>query len=150
MYNSKRCIYLMLYTCCASFWRNETKNIQNSKPNMIVGNIEIVAIIVTLLFLIPVLWNIYKSVFYKKFTIFGLVKIFNKSLIIQGAILIFLIFISWVWNKANFIFDDILAGTLYTYFIIEIFMYLPCLALLNLVKLIIEKQGKLKQKQNDN
>jgi hypothetical protein len=106
---------------------------------MIVGNIEIVTIIVTLLFLIPVLWNIYKSEFYQRFTIFGLVKIFNKSLIIQGIIVICLIPVSWLWDKANFIFDDIIAGTLYTYFVIGIFMYLPSLALLNLVKLIIEK-----------
>lgn len=128
------------------FGETKRKIFKIQNQNMIVGNIEIVAIIVTLLFLIPVLWNIYKSEFYKRFTIIGLVKIFNKSLIIQGVILIFLMFISWVWNKANFIFDDILAGTLYTYFVIGIFMYLPCLALLNLIKLIIEKQGKLKQK----
>jgi len=111
---------------------------------MIVGNIEIVTVLVLLLFLIPVLWNIYNTEIFKKFTAIGLIKTLNKSLLIQGIIVIFLIPISWAWNKANLIFGDIIAGTFYTYFVIGIFMYLPSLGILNIIKLIIQKRTKPK------
>lgn len=112
---------------------------------MIVGNIEIVTILVTLMFLIPILWNIYKSEFFKKFSIVGLIGMFNKSLKIQGIIPICLIPISWTWNKFDFIFDNVIAETIYTYIVVGIFMYLPSLAFLNFIKLIIENRIETKK-----
>ncbi len=95
---------------------------------MIVGNIEIVTILVTLMFLIPILWNIYKSEFFKRFSIVGLIGMFNKSLKIQGIIAICLIPLSWTWNKVNFIFDYIIAETTHTYIVVGIFMNLASIA----------------------
>jgi hypothetical protein len=105
---------------------------------MIIGNIEIVTIIVVLLFLIPVLWNTYKGELFKKNTFIGLVRTFNKSLKIQGILAFGLIPISGFWNKFDFIFDYIIGETVYTYIVVGIFMYLPSLAFLNLIKLILE------------
>ncbi|WP_264554505.1 hypothetical protein [Flavobacterium sp. N1946] len=110
--------------------------------NMIVGDIEIVTVLVILLFLIPVVWNIYKTEIFKKFSITRLIKILNKSLIIQVFIVIFLILVNWAWNKANFKFENIIAGTLYTYLVVGIFMYLPSLGILNLIKFILQKRAK--------
>ncbi|UOK41612.1 hypothetical protein [Flavobacterium enshiense] len=109
---------------------------------MIVGDIEIVTVLVILLFLIPVVWNIYKTEIFKKFSITRLIKILNKSLIIQVFIVIFLILVNWAWNKANFKFENIIAGTLYTYLVVGIFMYLPSLGILNLIKFILQKRAK--------
>ena len=113
---------------------------------MIVGNIEIVTILVTLFFLIPILWNIYKSEFFKNFSVVGLIGMFNKSLKIQGIIAIGLIPISWIWNKFDVIFDNIIAETTYTYIVVGIFMYLPSLAFLNFIKLIIENRTESAKK----
>jgi len=107
---------------------------------MMIGNIEIVTFLVIILFSIPVIWNIYNSKFLEKITFIGLIKIFNKSLKIQGITIIFLIPISWILNKFDFIFNTIIGETAYTYIVIGIFMYLPSLAFLNLVKLIIESR----------
>ena len=109
---------------------------------MIVGNIEIVTFFVILLFLIPVLWNIYKSELFKKFSIVGLIKIFNKSLKLHGIIALCLILLTWVSNILDLKFDDILAETIYTFIVIGIFMYLPTLGILNLLKVTIKKITK--------
>lgn len=107
---------------------------------MMIGNIEIVTFIVIILFLAPIIWNIYNSEFLEKISFIGLIKIFNKSLKIQGMNIIYLIPISWILNKFDFIFGTIIGETTYTYIVIGIFMYLPSLAFLNLIKLIIESR----------
>lgn len=56
---------------------------------------------------------------------------------------LFLIPVSWTLNKFDLIFGTIIGETTYTYIIIGIFMYLPSLAFLNLIKLIIE--GRLEK-----
>ena len=106
---------------------------------MMIGNIEIVTFLVIILFLGPIMWNIYNK-FLEKITFIGLIKTFNKSLKIQGISIIYLIPISWILNKFNLIFGTIIGETTYTYIVIGIFMYLPSLAFLNLVKLIIESR----------
>ena len=105
---------------------------------MIIGSIEIVTIIVVLIFLIPVLWTFYIRRIFEKFTFIELIKTFNKSLLIQGISAMALIPFSWIWNKFDFNFDYIIAETAYTYIVVGIFMYLPSLALLNLMKLVLE------------
>ncbi len=109
---------------------------------MIVSNIEIVTVLVILLFLIPVLWHVFKEKFFERISFVGLIKIFNKSLLIQGILALLIIPLSWIWNKSDFIFDSIIAETGYTYIVVGIFMYLPSLAFLNFVKLIIEARIK--------
>lgn len=109
---------------------------------MIIGKAEIVTILVILLYLIPILWNIFKSEFYKTSSFVGLIKIFNESLKIQGIMAIGLLPISWTWNKLDFIFDYIIGDAVYTYIVIGIFMYLPSLAFLNFIKLLIENKMK--------
>jgi len=108
-----------------------------------IGNIEIVTFLVITLFSTPVIWNICNNKFLKKITFIELIKIFNKSLKIQGINIICLIPISWILNKFDFIFGTIIGETTYTYIVVGIFMYLPSLAFLNLVKLIIE--GRLEK-----
>ena len=104
---------------------------------MIVDNIEIVTVLVILLFLIPIAWNGNKTGFKNISSYTKVIKLLNKSLLIQGILLLLLIPITWAWKT--------LAGTFYTYYVVGIFMYLPSLAFLNLIKLIIEgRMGKNK------
>jgi hypothetical protein len=107
---------------------------------MIVGNIESVTILVILLFLTPILWHFYFLGLPRKFYFSKLVITFNQSLKPQGVIAIILILLSWIGNQANFTFDSIIVGTAYTYLVIGIFMYLPSLGFLNLIKLLIERK----------
>jgi len=102
---------------------------------MIVENIGIVTFLVVLFFGIPILWNSKKNGLFKNFDFGKLVKTINKSLIIQGIIGLILIILSWVWNSSEFKFDSLIVGVTYTYLIIGIFMYIPALGILNLIKL---------------
>src|SRR5690606_15558139 len=106
---------------------------------MIVPNIEIVTILVVIFFGLPIIWNARKNGLWKSFNFIGLIKTINKSLIIQGIIGLILILLTWLWNSADFKFDSFIARTTYTYLIIGIFMYLPALVILNLIKLGIKK-----------
>jgi hypothetical protein len=113
---------------------------------MIVSDIETVTILVILLLGIPILWNAHKNGLLKSFSFIDLIKTINKSLKMQGIIGLILIPLTWIWNTADFIFDSILTGTTYTYLVVGVFMYLPALAFLNLIKLLIE--GKLEKQKN--
>jgi hypothetical protein len=104
---------------------------------MIVDNIKIVTLIVILLFLIPIIWNGNKIGFRNISSLSKFIKLLNKSLIIQGIILLTLIPVTWFWKE--------LAGTTYTYLVIGIFMYLPSLVLLNIVRIMIEKYNFRKE-----
>jgi len=112
---------------------------------MIVSDIETVTVLVILLFGITILWNANKNGLLKFFSFIDLIKTFNKSLKMQGIIGLILIPLTWIWNTADFIFDSILTGTTYTYLIVGFFMYLPALAFLNFIKLLVEK--KLEKQQ---
>ena len=113
---------------------------------MIVSDIGTVTLLVILLFGIPILWNARKNGLSKSFSFIKLIKTINKSLKIQGVIGLILIPLTWIWNSADFIFDSLLIGTTYTYLVIGFFMYLPALAFLNFIKLLIE--GKLERNKN--
>ena len=112
---------------------------------MIVSDITIVTILIVLLFGIPIVWNIYRSNLMRNFKYISLLKIINKSLIIQGVILIVLIILSWIFDFNNFQYQSIVIGTTYTYYIIGIFMYLPILGLLNLIRLLMEIKSRTKK-----
>jgi len=107
---------------------------------MIVSDIETVTVLVILLFGIPILWNANKNGLLKSFSFIDLIKTINKSLKMQGIIGLILIPLTWIWNTADFIFDSILTGTTYTYLVVGFFMYLPALAFLNFIKLLVEKK----------
>jgi len=113
---------------------------------MIVSDIGTVTLLVILLFGIPILWNARKNGLSKSFSFIKLIKTINKSLKIQGVIGLILIPLTWILNSADFIFDSLLIGTTYTYLVIGFFMYLPALAFLNFIKLLIE--GKLERNKN--
>jgi hypothetical protein len=113
---------------------------------MIVSDIETVTILVILMFGIPILWNARKNGLLKSFSFIHLINTINKSLKMQGIIGLILIPLTWIWNTADFIFDSILTGTTYTYLVVGFFMYLPALAFLNFIKLLIEK--KLEKQKN--
>ena len=106
---------------------------------MIVSDIKTVTILVILMFGIPILWNAHKNGLLKSFKFIDLIKTINKSLKTQGIIGLILIPLTWIWNTTDFIFDSILTGTTYTYLVVGFFMYLPALAFLNFIKLLIEK-----------
>lgn len=114
---------------------------------MIVSDIEYVTIIVILLFGIPILYNARKIGLLKSFSYIQLIKSINRSLILQGIIGLFLIFLIWIGNSNEFIFDDILIGTTYTYLVVGFFMYLPSLLFLNILNLLIQRKGKNKRIQ---
>lgn len=105
---------------------------------MIVDNIEIVTFLVILLFLIPILINIYKNRLLNNFTIIDLIKTFNKSLRIQGIIALCMFVFGFLSFNFGFL-EDIIIGTAYTYIIVGIFMYLPILFILNLIRVLVEK-----------
>ena len=107
---------------------------------MIVENIGIVTLLVVLFFGIPILWNAQKNGLWKSFSLTRLIKTINKSLIIQGIIGLFLILLTWLSNSADINFLSLIGGTTYTYLVIGIFMYLPALGILNLIKLGIKKK----------
>ncbi|MBD0825504.1 hypothetical protein [Aestuariibaculum marinum] len=109
---------------------------------MIVSDIGTVTVLVILLFGLPILWNAKKNGLWKSLNLIGLIKTINKSLIIQGIIGLVLIPLTWLWNSADFKFDSLITGTTYTYLVIGLFMYLPALGILNLIKLIVEKKLK--------
>ena len=107
---------------------------------MIVSDIGTVTILVILMFGFPILWNARKNGLLKSFSFFELIKTINKSLKIQGIIGVILILLTWIWNSAEFKFDSLFTGTTYTYLVVGIFMYLPALGILNLVKLGIKEK----------
>lgn len=109
---------------------------------MIVDNIGIVTFLVVLFFGVPILWNAKKNGLYKNLGFTKLIKTFNKSLIIQGIIGLILFILSWIWNSTDSTFDSLIVGTTYTYLVIGLFMYLPALGILNLIKLITHKKLK--------
>ncbi|MCR9263104.1 MAG: hypothetical protein NXH86_03045 [Flavobacteriaceae bacterium] len=109
---------------------------------MIVPNIEIVTFLVIIFFGLPIIWSARKNELFKSFNFVGLVKAINKSLMVQGIIGLFLILMTWIWNSADFKYDSLIVGTTYTYVVIGLFMYLPALGILNLIKLIIENKLK--------
>ena len=106
---------------------------------MIVPDIEIVTILVIIFFGLPIIWNARKNGLWKSFNFIGLIKTINKSLIIQGIIGLILILLTWLCNSTDFKFDSLIVGTTYTYLTIGIFMYLPALGILNLIKLGFRK-----------
>ena len=109
---------------------------------MIITDIRIVNFLVVLLFGIPILWNARKSGLKNSFNYINLVRTINKSLKMQGIIGLILTPLALIWNLEGFILNDLLGGTIYNYLIIGIFMYLPALLFLNLMKLLIEKKLK--------
>lgn len=111
---------------------------------MIVSNIEVITILVVIFFGFPIILNARKNELWDSFNFIELINTINKSLIIQGIIGLILILITLLWNSANFKFNSFIAETTYTYLIIGIFMYLPALGILNLIKLGIKKALKRK------
>ncbi len=114
---------------------------------MIVSNVEIVTILVTLFFGAPIFWNIQKFELIKSFTFIRLVIIINESLKIQVFIGLVLFILAWVWTSANFKFDGLLIGIVYTYLVVGFFIYLPSLFCLNFIKFIVKISLK-KQKNS--
>ena len=109
---------------------------------MIVDNIGIVSLIVVLLFGVPIIWNSQKNGLLKSFSFIKLIRTINKSLIIQGIIGLILIILILIWNLFALEINLIIAGATYTYLVIGLFMYLPALGILNLIKLISVKKFK--------
>ena len=107
---------------------------------MIVPDIEIVTILVIIFFGLPIIWNARKNGLWKSFNFIGLIKTINKSLTIQGIIGLILILLTWLLYSADINFLSLVGGTTYTYLVIGIFMYLPALGILNLIKLGIKKK----------
>ncbi|WP_123812157.1 hypothetical protein [Mangrovimonas sp. DI 80] len=70
----------------------------------------------------------------------------NKSLIIQGIIAVSLIPITWITNKLNFKIGNEFSGATYIFIAIGVMFYLPALAFLNLIKLIL--QGKIENQKS--
>ena len=101
--------------------------------------IEIVTTLVILLFLIPILINIYKSRLLQNFTIIDLIKTLNKSLIVQLILALCLFPIVWIFKGLSWDYlEGITIEIVYTYIIVEIFMYLPILMIVNLIRLLIK------------
>jgi hypothetical protein len=111
---------------------------------MIVGNIAIVTVATILLFLIPILIVAKKQSLLKSFSWQNFLKVINKSLLFQVGIGLMLLLSGYLLDKivylnsdGNLVTDSII-GTAYTFVVIGIFMYLPILALLNLINLILK------------
>ena len=114
---------------------------------MIISNIGIVTISVILFFGCPILWNLNKAGRLKSLNFLSLIKTINISLKIQGIIGLSLIPLSIILNITDFKIGKLLGEATYTYLIVGIFMYLPALAFLNFIKLLIE--GKLEKQKID-
>lgn len=108
---------------------------------MIPGDFKIVTFLTVLFFVLPFLWNIHNLKTLQNLSFKNVVIALNNSLIIQGAICVFGIPLSYIMNKFDIFLYQEIADALYTYIIIGAFMYLPSLVLLNLLKLIFKKKN---------
>ncbi|SHK92691.1 hypothetical protein SAMN04488028_11217 [Reichenbachiella agariperforans] len=105
---------------------------------MIVAHIEIVTIVVTILFLTPIVFQALKKRLYKKITFQLLVNILNYSLLIQsiiGVVLMIFVYL-FPYEHTPKKLNSILSGSSYTYSVIGVFCIIPSVLLLNFVYMI--------------
>ena len=133
--------------CCifATFSSRETLCVILAKRNRkrtIMENLQeiIKTGLIILFFAIPILYNLLTHPLQHK-TLFGkIILVLNYSIKHQIIFWIVLIPVVYVRNKFNFNYDNVLTDVWYWSAIIYIFMYLPILAFLNFIRLIIENQ----------
>lgn len=105
---------------------------------MIISDIEKVTLLVFMFFLLPILFTLYKSRNYK-IEFVNFVNLCNNSLKFQGLFILVLMPLSWILKKLYF--NILLGESIYTFIVVAIFMYLPSLAFLNLIKLILKNKN---------
>lgn len=103
-----------------------------------------VSILVSMLYGLPILWNAQKNKLLKSFSLIGLIKTLNKSLIIHIIFGIISIPIFRLLDSADFKSLDIILTTSWIYILIGIYWYLPLLGILNIIKIVIVKKRKNK------
>jgi hypothetical protein len=98
--------------------------------------------LVFLLFAMPLVILAMKPDLFRRFTFDKLIVIFNKALLPQVIVGLFTLLIAFVFYKTFYangegnIFTDIFIETAYCYCIIGLFMYLPSVRLLNIIKFV--------------
>lgn len=98
-----------------------------------------------LLFATPLLILSIKLNLFRQFTFKKFVTIFNKALLPQIFTGLISLLIAFIFDKSFYesgegnIFTDIFIETVYFYCIIGLFMYLPSVGLLNIIKFVTTK-----------
>ncbi|MBK0403147.1 hypothetical protein I5M27_09135 [Adhaeribacter sp. BT258] len=111
---------------------------------MIPGDVGIVTISTILLFLIPILIVAKNQGLQKPLTFQKILRIFNKALLIQFVLGLTLFLTAFSLDKIDYVDNNVemvaynVVGMAYTFNVIGLFMYLPVIALLNLISLIIK------------
>jgi hypothetical protein len=101
--------------------------------------------LVILLFAIPLLIISIRLKLFKQFTFNKLVANFNRALLPQIIIGLIAFLVALILDKTFYtkeegnVFTDILIETAYCYCIIGMFMYLPSVGLLNIIRLVLTK-----------
>lgn len=101
--------------------------------------------LVILLFSMPLLFLAINLNLFKQFTFNKLVVIFNKAILPQIIIGLITLLIGFIFDKTFYtngegnIFTDVVIETAYCYSIIGLFMYLPSVGLLNIIKFVTTK-----------
>jgi hypothetical protein len=115
---------------------------------MIPGNVGIITVLTILLFLLPILIVAKTQALQKSFSFQNLLRSINKSLPLQIGLGLILLLSGYLLDKLVYVnsngnaFTDSVIGTAYTFNVIGLFMYLPSLALLNLINLLLKAISK--------
>ncbi len=111
---------------------------------MIPGDVGIITVVTFLLFLIPILIVAKTQSLQKSFSFKNLLRSINKSLPLQIGLGLILLLSGYLLDKLVYVngngneFTHIVIGTAYTFNVVGLFMYLPSLALLNLINLLLK------------
>ena len=108
-----------------------------------------ITVIVVLLFIIPIFFKVYENSLLKSLTFNNLVRVLNKSLLIQiivGIVLLPTMFILSEQFYRNFdgnIFTDLVINVAFCYVVIGALCYIPGIVILNIIRSCINRiRGK--------
>ena len=105
----------------------------------------ILGIITTVLIVLPLLWKAFKKNLFSEINLKTLTHVFNNALLPQFGIGILLMIIASLIDKLVYsngngnLFTALLIESTYYYVVIGFFMYLPVIAILNLINLVNQK-----------
>lgn len=111
-------------------------------------NHSVLLIIITIgLFVLPLLWSSIKRKLFAELNLKSLTRVFNRALIAQIVVGILLLIITFSIDKLVYsngdgnLFTELFIESTYYYVVIGVFIYLPCVGILNLINWTQQKFG---------
>lgn len=117
-------------------------------------HIIVIYIILILLFAIPLVLQISRIKLFQNFNFSNLVRVLNRSIILQLIIGVIITLISMYFDKVFYsddrsgtIFTDIFIESTYCYIGIGCFFYLPAIGLINIIRIVINSLNRKRRNQ---